>query len=285
MMIIASEGEKIKLTTDFNNLAMNTKVSGSPETELVYYAIRNVQKYQNQLDSINQAYTNHKNPATLDSVRNALTIEYNNVQAIQNDFIKNFVEKNTSSLSTLFFIEKLKMDDFPDLYIKLDSTLTKKYPGNILVEEFHNKVKKFGSLRVGFAPPDIALPDTSGKIIKLSSLKGKVVLIDFWASWCGPCRREIPYVKQAYDAYHSKGFEVYGVSLDKNGESWKATIRSEKMNWIHVSELKYWQSEIVTQYGIESIPFMILLDKDGKIVAKNLRGASLNQKVSELIGK
>ncbi len=132
--------------------------------------------------------------------------------------------------------------------------------------------------------PEIALPNPSGKIMRLSELKGKYVLVDFWASWCGPCRRENPNVVKMYDKYHSKGFEIFSVSLDKDGEAWKRAIASDNLKWkYHVSDLKQWESSVIPLYGFDAIPYTVLLDPKGNIIATNLRGAALEQKLSELL--
>ena len=133
--------------------------------------------------------------------------------------------------------------------------------------------------------PDISLPDPSGKNRKLSDLRGKVVLIDFWASWCGPCRRENPNVVRAYTKYKDKGFDIFSVSLDSDGGKWQAAIQQDNLTWKnHVSDLKGWQSAAAKQYGVTSIPHTILLGKDGKIVATHLRGGQLDAMLSELLG-
>lgn len=132
--------------------------------------------------------------------------------------------------------------------------------------------------------PEIALPNPTGKIMRLSDLKGKYVLVDFWASWCGPCRRENPNVVKIYDKYHSKGFEIFSVSLDKDGEAWKRAITSDNLKWkYHVSDLKQWESSVIPLYGFDAIPYTVLLDPKGNIIATNLRGAALEQKLSELL--
>ena len=124
--------------------------------------------------------------------------------------------------------------------------------------------------------PEINIPDVNGKAISLSSLKGKYVLVDFWASWCGPCRAENPNVVAAYNNYKDKGFTIYSISLDDDKEKWKQAIAKDKLAWqYHVSELKGWQSDVVHQFGIESIPTNYLIDKEGKIIASNLRGKEL----------
>jgi thiol-disulfide isomerase/thioredoxin len=134
--------------------------------------------------------------------------------------------------------------------------------------------------------PEIALKNPQGKVIKLSSLRGKYVLIDFWASWCGPCRQENPNVVRLYNKYKDKGFTIYSVSLDKDAEAWKRAIASDGLVWPnHVSDLLHWNSPMPTLYGFQGIPYTVLVDKEGKIIATGLRGQSLEQKLVELLGK
>lgn len=142
---------------------------------------------------------------------------------------------------------------------------------------------------VGDKAPEIELPGTDGKNLKLSSLKGNVVLIDFWASWCGPCRRENPNVVEAYQKYKSrkfkdaKGFKIFSVSLDKTKEPWLKAIQTDKLDWSdHVSDLKGWQSQASALYGVNSIPASFLLDANGIIIAKNLRGMDLHYQLEKL---
>lgn len=134
--------------------------------------------------------------------------------------------------------------------------------------------------------PEIALKNPQGKVIKLSSLRGKYVLIDFWASWCGPCRQENPNVVRLYNKYKDKGFTVYSVSLDKDPEAWKRAITADGLVWPnHVSDLLHWNSPMPSLYGFQGIPYTVLVDKEGKIIATGLRGPSLEQKLVELLGK
>ena len=153
----------------------------------------------------------------------------------------------------------------------------------------HQQLKKetdlLASRLIGAEAPDIVLPSPEGDTLKLSELKGKVVLVDFWASWCGPCRRENPRVRALYEKYKDQGFEIYGVSLDKDKNRWVQAIEKDQLSWLHVSDLKYWQSTAARQYGVHSIPHTVLLDTDGKIAAKKLRGAALEKKVAELLGE
>jgi peroxiredoxin len=139
------------------------------------------------------------------------------------------------------------------------------------------------ALQVGQEAPDFSLPDATGKMVSLSSFKGKFVLVDFWASWCQPCRMENPNVVKAYNAYKGKNFTVLGVSLDKKKEAWLEAIQKDGLTWTHVSDLKFWESAVVPLYGINSIPTNMLLDPSGKILGIGLRGEALEAKLAEVI--
>jgi thiol-disulfide isomerase/thioredoxin len=136
---------------------------------------------------------------------------------------------------------------------------------------------------IGALAPDLAFENPEGKIMKLSDLRGKVVLLDFWASWCGPCRKENPNVVKVYNKYHEKGFEIYSVSLDRDKSSWVKAIATDGLVWPnHVSDLGYWQSQAAKIYGVNSIPATFLIGKDGRIIARNLRGGALENALKEL---
>ena len=142
---------------------------------------------------------------------------------------------------------------------------------------------KTTAIAVGSMAPEIALPDADGKIITLTSLRGKYILVDFWASWCGPCRGENPNVVVAFEKYKKKNFTVLGVSLDDNKESWLEAIKADNLNWQHISDLKKWESIVVSAYQIEGIPFNVLIDPTGKVIATDLRGEALQNTLASLL--
>lgn len=157
-------------------------------------------------------------------------------------------------------------------------------------ETIESKTEKTVGTEIGQRAPEIALESPDGKILKLSDLRGKYVLIDFWAAWCGPCRKENPVLVDAYAKYQDakfkkgKGFEIYSVSLDRTKSQWEGAIAADNLTWkYHVSDLKYWRSQAAQDYGIRSIPMNYLIDPDGIIIAKNLRGQRLHKAVDPFV--
>ena len=162
----------------------------------------------------------------------------------------------------------------------IEAQYQEKYPGQ--VAQISAQAATLRTFAVGAEAPLFAGPTPDGEEISLESLRGKVVLIDFWASWCGPCRRENPNVVKLYDEYKSKGFEILAVSLDRTKDRWVKAIADDKLTWLHISDLKGWKSEYARQYGVSSIPQTVLLDREGKIMARNLRGKALEAKLADV---
>ncbi|MFN8436466.1 MAG: TlpA disulfide reductase family protein [Cytophagales bacterium] len=168
-----------------------------------------------------------------------------------------------------------------DYYGTVLNRFKKEYADDAKIQEYLKKLPK-RDLGIGDEAPDLEFSTPEGKLLKLSSLKGQVVLLDFWASWCGPCRMENPNVVRVYNKYKDKGFTVLGVSLDQDKNKWVGAIAADGLNWNHISDLKGWGSDAAKIYGVRSIPQTYLLDSNGKILAKNLRGEMLEQKLQEI---
>lgn len=194
------------------------------------------------------------------------------------------LKKTNSILTQLFFMYTQDNLEFDDAFKKqLYENCVASGSENEFVRRFIQSTQAEMSTAVGNTAPEITLLDTNGQVVSLSSFRGKVVLVDFWASWCKPCREENPNVVKMYQKYKDQGFEILGVSLDQADKPWKKAIVDDQILWTHVSDLKGWQSSAAKLYAVESIPATFLLDREGKIAAKGLRGEKLEQKVAELL--
>ena len=223
----------------------------------------------------------------LREVVNTYQTKYNETDSYLNGKLIDLIKANKSDVAVLMFVDMFPREQNAALHEEVIKALHVTNPDHPIVKERWNILNSpDNKTAIGAMAPDLAFPDPEGKIRKLSDLRGKVVLLDFWASWCGPCRRESPNVRNVYAKYHDQGFEVFSVSLDRDANNWKKAIADDKLVWPnHVSDLKYWSSEAAAIYGVRSIPSMFLIDREGRIVAKDLRGAALENAVRELINK
>lgn len=198
--------------------------------------------------------------------------------------IRSFVQNNTSYLASLSAVQKLDPDGDFELFVKVRDDLAPKIGGTALHNDLAGRIKNWEAVRPGAKMMDITLNDPKGEAKTLFSQLGEVTLVDFWASWCRPCRAENPNIVKAYKKYKKKGFEVVGISLDKDGNQWKEAIKADGLKWAHLSDLKFWNSAAAKQYNVQSIPASFLVDKNGVILAKNLRGPALEMKLMEVLG-
>lgn len=268
--------------------ALNTAtISGSKAQDDVqkYTAAQAVfvQKF-NRLNAEAQQAAQAGEPA--ESLQKRFMPAFKEAQQDLMSFQKTFIGQNPQAFISLLVIPELAQ--LSQDYVQADSLfnlLSAPIKGSETGKAIHGFVSAQKKTSLGAMAPEFALADTSGNKIPLSSLKGKYVLLDFWASWCGPCRDENPNVVQAYQKFKDKGFTVFGVSLDRDRKSWINAIKADNLTWGHVSDLKYWSSEAALLYGISSIPRNFLLDPQGKIIARDLRGPALIEKLTEIFTK
>ncbi|MFV0483312.1 MAG: redoxin domain-containing protein [Bacteroidales bacterium] len=213
-----------------------------------------------------------------------ITSEFENMTKEVVDKMFNSLNSDSSNLATPFITANtgsnyLNFEQQKEIYDKLSPEVKASKYGVKLGEN----IEKMSKTQIGEIAPDFTMADSEGNNVSLSSLKGKYILLDFWASWCGPCRAENPNVVAAYNAYKDKNFDILGVSLDDNKDKWLEAIEADKLAWHHVSDLKGWKNEASQLYGIRGIPANYLLDPEGKILAKDLRGEELEKKLNEIL--
>jgi peroxiredoxin len=175
----------------------------------------------------------------------------------------------------------LNPEDIEPLFNKLSQQVRNSKAG----KDFAEKIETAKASSQGGYLPDFSQPDTSGKIVRLSSFRGKYVLVDFWASWCLPCRQESPSLVKAFHTYKDKGFTILGVSLDKNKESWLKAVKLDKLDWTQVSDLKYWNNDVAKKFDIRFVPQNILLDPSGRVIGRNLHGDELDKALAAIFNR
>jgi len=277
--LIGKNGDQIDFKADFLNETGEYEISGSGDSEKLREFNKISSRYGKIYMDIQKEYQEKVsvNPAVKDSLERVLIPRF---EQNMDDFAKETIEfshKNNDNLAGFYAMGSLDQTKYESELLRYAESIKGKFPNVIPVQDFVAKMDKLKLLAVGQAAPDFEMTSVDGSQLKLSQFKGQYVLLDFWASWCAPCRQENPNLVKQYNTFKDKKFTILGVSLDDNRDLWLKAIKDDKLTWHHVSELKQWDSNIVKQYSIEGIPTSYLLDKEGKIIAKNLRAEELEQ--------
>lgn len=259
-------------------------ISGTKtQDEYNYFLNQTSKPLTDRMAAVEKAYNDANNKKdkratdSLDKMYDALDLE-------QKQLVADYSKSHPASIVSVFLIfnnfsYNARLGQIDSLYQGLDASVRPTYFG----KEIQNIIEKTKLTSIGKPAPDFASNDAKGKPVSLASFKGKYVLLDFWASWCGPCRLENPNIVKAYHKFHDKGFDIFGVSLDDTMADWLLAIKKDGLNWTQVSDLKGWQNDAASLYGVKGIPMNFLIDKNGIIVAKGLRGDELDGKLAALL--
>ena len=280
---IVLDNQEINVTADLKNFSNTLKIEGSDDSNLFNEFVKMNADMNAKLQSIQGEYQQR-----MMNGDQMAQVEFQNVYqdlAKKNmDGMKKMVMDNPSSIVAPYLALSLDADNefnfLKEVSAKISANQDNKYS-----KQLEQKVMSVQSVAVGQPAPEIELPSPDGTVLKLSDLKGKVVLIDFWASWCRPCRAENPNVVRLYKKYKDKNFEIFGVSLDKNKDAWVKAIENDGIEWLQVSDLQFWQSIAARAYQVNSIPRTFLIDEEGNIMAKNLRGQALETMLEKVLNK
>lgn len=292
LFFIINDKSNIEILADWKDVKQ-LSYKGSPASQRLKLFIDTLSTTQQNVMAL-QAEMQKLSPQ--DSSALFYQAELSNIITAFKAYVKKTASSESSPMVSMFATSINTGSDATENEAMYNS-LAKRFPKHsgiqIVVKQFRESLtntqqqqqqpQSSSSAAIGSMAPDITMPDVNGKNFSLSSLKGKYVLVDFWASWCGPCRAENPNVVAAYNKYKNKNFTILGVSLDKTKEAWLKGIKEDGLTWTQISDLKFWNSAAVALYGFNGIPYNVLIDPTGKIVADNLRGGELEKKLGELL--
>lgn len=286
VLLVLDNKTHLTLAGDAKNLPASYSVKGSKDSQVMQELTQTLDASRTQMQTLVARYNTLKQAGRTDSLP-AIEARANAVQLGAARRAKGIIRRNATSVAagfaTLSFINPDEDFAFADSIAGIQQ---KSQPTSPFTQALTERLAPLRATAVGTEAPEVNLPQPDGKLLSLKSLRGKYVLVDFWASWCGPCRQENPNVVKAYNEFKDKGkgFTVYSVSLDQKKENWEQAIAADHLAWPnHVSDLKFWQSAGAAAYGVQAIPQSFLLDPQGKIIAKNLRGPALEAKLAEVL--
>jgi peroxiredoxin len=290
-VLLSIDKGTLRVTADWNNMP-EYQVTGSAASSSLQDFLRTVRSHLTDYNTISIVID------TL-QIRNndsMLQVAHRDREKMSFNFtryVENYADTTKFFPNAWFAVQMLNPATEKDYIILFTETLPSRFPGNKDVALFTERISQMfaftqpppvSGIQPGTNAPEISLPDPNGKIVTLSSFKGKYVLVDFWASWCGPCRGENPNVVAAYNEFKNKNFTILGVSLDKQKDRWLQAIEKDKLTWTHVSDLQGWENVAARAYQVESIPSNFLVDPFGKIIARDLRGSNLRDYLSKVLG-
>jgi len=277
------ENSVITITGRIDSLAY-AKVTGSKSNDEFLSLNAKLKPLQDKLKKLDEDLPKAKQAHNVSWINMATKQHFDLLKEVAS-VKKDFVINNPGSFVSPSIIASLINDLTPLEMEPIVNSMSPDVAKTKNIQELKIRIEAFKSVQPGKKAPDFTLPDINGNPVSLSSMVGpKALLIDFWAAWCGPCRNENPNVVMAYNKFHKKGFDILGVSLDRNKADWTKAISDDKLTWTHVSDLKYFNCAAARLYAVNSIPANFLLDKDGIIVATNLRGNDLSKEVKKLLG-
>lgn len=272
---------KIRLTIN-NKDWLSYELDGDKTNEQLHELYLIYSNHDKRMRDFNQNLSQYDPNQVSDSFKKEVNQKVQLMQSQRVADITKFVQNQPTSSATyfasLFLVQRPPISLLELAYNKLKTDM----PGSFFEKELKTVYQAVKPIDVGSEAPEIAMLTPEGKTLKLSDLRGKVILIDFWASWCRPCRVENPKIVKIFNKYKDKGFDIYGVSLDKDKNSWQNAIKADGLTWNHVSDLKGWQNEAAQTYKVSSIPQSVLVDKNGVIIAKDLRAEQLETTLANL---